>query len=158
MNFRKLSTLTVALMTLVSVNAQNLIPLPKDSAVVYGVLPNGLTYYIRHNEYPEDRACFYIAQKVGATLEEDNQNGLAHFLEHMAFNGTKNFPEKGIIDYMEKQGVGFGTNINAGTSLDYTLYFMTDVPTMREGVVDSALLVLHDWSGFNSLEDKEIDN
>lgn len=157
MNFRKLSTLTVALMTLVSVNAQNLIPLPKDSAVVYGVLPNGLTYYIRHNEYPEDRACFYIAQKVGATLEEDNQNGLAHFLEHMAFNGTKNFPEKGIIDYMEKQGVGFGTNINAGTSLDYTLYFMTDVPTMREGVVDSALLVLHDWSGFISLEDKEID-
>jgi zinc protease len=138
-------------------SAQSFTKMPMDTAVVYGVLPNGLTYYIRHNEYPKERASFYIAQKVGATLEEDNQNGLAHFLEHMAFNGTKNFPDKGIIDYMEKQGVKFGANINAFTSHDITVYHLSDVPTLRSEVVDSALLVLHDWSGFISLEEKEID-
>lgn len=157
MTFKKLSTLVIVLLTSLNINAQDSIPLPKDSVVLHGILPNGLTYFIRHNEFPKDRACFIISQKVGATLEEDNQNGLAHFLEHMAFNGTKNFPGKGIIDYMEKQGIGFGSNINAFTTKDNTLYYISDVPTMRSGVVDSTLLVLHDWSGFISLEDEEID-
>lgn len=132
--------------------------LPVDPDVKVGRLENGLTYYIRHNEYPKDRVYMYIAQRVGAVLEEDSQNGLAHFLEHMAFNGTKNFPGKGIIDYLERQGVKFGQNINAYTSTDETVYNLDNVPTTNPIVVDSALLVLHDWSGFISLEPKEIDS
>ena len=82
--------------------------LPIDAEVRYGKLDNGLTYYIRHNEQPKQRCEFHIAQCVGAILEEDNQNGLAHFLEHMAFNGTQHFPGKGIINYFESIGVNFG--------------------------------------------------
>jgi zinc protease len=129
-----------------------------DPKVRCGKLENGLTYYIRANQQPKERAEFFIAQNVGAILENDNQNGLAHFLEHMAFNGTKNFPGKGIINYLEKNGVKFGTNINAYTSLDETVYNLSDVPTTRSGIIDSALLVLHDWSSFISLESNEIDS
>ncbi len=132
-------------------------PIPLDTAIRYGILDNGLTYYIRHNDVVPDRADFYIAQNVGAILEEDNQNGLAHFLEHMAFNGTKNFPEKGIINYLETIGVQFGNNVNAYTSLDETVYNLKSVPTIRESIVDTALLILHDWSGFISLKTEEID-
>lgn len=132
-------------------------PIPMDSAIRYGVLENGLTYYIRHNEEQPQRADFYIAQNVGAILEEDNQNGLAHFLEHMAFNGTKNFPDKEIINYLETIGVQFGNNVNAYTSLDETVYNLKSVPTIRESIVDTALLILHDWSGFISLKGEEID-
>lgn len=137
--------------------AQQMPNVPIDPKVRYGQLDNGLTYYIRHNEKPKERAEFYIAQNVGAILENDDQNGLAHFLEHMAFNGTKNFPGKLIIEYFESIGVKFGANINAYTSLDETVYNLSDVPTIREGVVDSALLVLHDWSSFISLLGEEID-
>ncbi|RPH33743.1 MAG: insulinase family protein [Bacteroidales bacterium] len=133
-------------------------PVPVDPNVRIGKLDNGLTYYIRKNTEPKQRADFYIAQNVGAILEEDNQNGLAHFLEHMAFNGTKNFPGKKLLNYFESIGVKFGQNINAYTSLDQTVYNLADVPTTREGIVDSALLVLHDWSNFISLESTEIDN
>ena len=133
-------------------------PVPVDKNFRYGKLENGLTYYIRKNAEPKQRAEFYIAQNVGAILEEDSQNGLAHFLEHMAFNGTKNFPGKGIINYFETIGVKFGYNINAFTSVDETVYNLSDVPTTREGIIDSALLVLHDWSSFITLDPKEIDN
>lgn len=139
-------------------SAQQMPPVPVDPLVRYGKLDNGMTYYIRHNNTPKERAEFYIAQNVGAILENDDQNGLAHFLEHMAFNGTKNYPGKGIIEYFESIGVQFGTNINAYTSLDETVYNLSDIPTVREGIIDSALLVLHDWSGFISLLDEEIDN
>lgn len=132
-------------------------PIPLDRNVRFGQLENGLTFYIRKNTEPQQRAEFFIAQNVGAILEEDNQNGLAHFLEHMAFNGTKHFPGKGIINYFETVGVKFGFNINAFTSLDETVYYLSDVPTNREGIIDSALLVLHDWSGFISLEPDEIE-
>jgi zinc protease len=131
--------------------------LPVDSAVRKGVLSNGLTYYIRHNELPKERAEFHIAQNVGAILENDNQNGLAHFLEHMAFNGSEHFHEKGIINYFESIGVNFGGNINAYTSLDKTVYRLSEVPTYREGIVDTALLTLYDWSCALTLADKEID-
>ncbi len=131
--------------------------LPIDSNVRYGKLSNGLTYVIRNNSLPESRANFYLVQNVGATLEEDNQNGLAHFLEHMAFNGTKHFPDKLIIDYLETVGVKFGENINAYTSYDETVYHLDNVPTIREAIIDSCLLVLHDWSGYISLLDEEID-
>ena len=131
--------------------------LPMDGEVRYGRLENGLTYYIRHNEQPKQRCEFHIAQAVGAILEEDHQNGLAHFLEHMAFNGTQHFPGKGIINYFESIGVNFGGNINAYTSIDETVYRLSDVPTYREGIVDSALLVMHDWSCGLLLLDEEID-
>ena len=136
---------------------QQVPPLPIDPQVRYGKLDNGLTYYIRHNENPKQRAEFFIAQNVGAILEEDDQDGLAHFLEHMAFNGTTHYPGKGIISYFESIGVKFGYNINAYTSLDETVYNLSDVPTVREGVIDSALLVLHDWSNSISLLPEEID-
>jgi zinc protease len=132
--------------------------LPMDPNVRHGKLENGLTYYVRHNEEPKDRASFYIVQNVGAILENDNQNGLAHFLEHMSFNGTKNFPKKGILNYLEQYGVAFGRNINAYTSVDETVYNLSDVPTNNENLLDSALLVLHDWSNYLSLEGEEIDS
>ena len=132
--------------------------LPADPAVRKGVLENGLTYYIRHNEKPKGMAEFYILHDVGAIQEDDNQQGLAHFLEHMAFNGTTNYPGKSLIEYLEKIGVKFGANLNAGTSWDYTQYYMTDVPVARESVVDSTLMILHDWSHFITLDPKEIDS
>ena len=131
--------------------------LPMDPEVRYGQLDNGLTYYIRHNEQPKQRCEFHIAQAVGAILEEDHQNGLAHFLEHMAFNGTEHFEGKGIINYFESVGVNFGGNINAYTSIDETVYRLSDVPTYREGILDSALLVMRDWSCGLSLLPEEID-
>ena len=155
---KKLKTILLASFIIpVLVQAQNFQPIQRDSNIHYGKLPNGLTYYIRHNEQPKQRAEFYIAQNVGAILEEDSQNGLAHFLEHMAFNGTKNFPGKNLINYFETIGVRFGDNINAYTSLDETVYNLSEVPTTREGIIDSALLVLHDWSSFILLKESEID-
>lgn len=133
-------------------------PIVPDPAFRIGKLPNGMTYYIRHNEEPKERASFYIIQNVGAILENDNQNGLAHFLEHMAFNGTKNFPDKGILNTLEKHGVAFGRNINAYTSFSETVYNLSDVPVTHPGLVDTCLLVLHDWSHYLLLTDKEIDN
>ncbi len=150
--------LSLLLICSASMYAQQAPEIPIDPKVRYGKLDNGLTYYIRANKLPKERAEFFIAQNVGAILENDDQNGLAHFLEHMCFNGTKNYPEKGIINYFEKIGVKFGANINAYTSLDETVYNLSDVPTSRESIIDSALLVLHDWSGFVSLLDKEIDS
>ncbi len=131
--------------------------LPLDSAIRTGQLENGLTYFIRHNEKPEGRAEFYIAQRVGSTLEKDSQSGLAHFLEHMAFNGTKNFPDKGIINYLETKGVSFGSNINAYTGFDETVYTLMNVPSKEQQVIDSCVLILHDWSSAITLADKEID-
>ncbi|MCI7580246.1 MAG: insulinase family protein [Prevotella sp.] len=124
--------------------------------VRHGKLDNGLTYYLLRNGKPKNRAEFHIVQKVGSILEEDDQRGLAHFLEHMAFNGTKNFPGKSLISYLEHNGMKFGDNINAYTSIDETIYSITDVPA-RQGLLDSCLLILHDWSGFITLDGDEID-
>ena len=137
---------------------QQMPPIPTDPNVRIGKLDNGLTYYIRHNELPENRADFYIAQKVGSILEEDNQRGLAHFLEHMCFNGTKNFPGKKLIKYLESIGVKFGENLNAYTSIDETVYNICNVPVARDGVVDSCLLILHDWADDLLLAPEEIDS
>ncbi len=131
--------------------------LPMDPQTKVGTLPNGLTYYIRHNEYPKGQANFYIAQKVGSVLEEDDQRGLAHFLEHMCFNGTKNFPGNNVIKYLESIGVKFGAQLNAYTSVDETVYNINNVPTAREATIDSVLLILHDWSHDLTLDPKEID-
>ena len=137
--------------------AQQSMPCPFDQNIRRGKLENGLTYYIRHNEKPAQRANFYIAQKVGSILEEENQRGLAHFLEHMCFNGTENFPDKELLNYMERNGVKFGANVNAWTSIEQTVYMLTNVPTTNPGLIDSCILVLHDCSSFVSLESEEID-
>ncbi len=131
--------------------------LPIDSAVRMGRLPNGLTYYIRHNDLPKNRCEFHIAQNVGSILEREDQLGLAHFLEHMAFNGSEHFPGRGILNYFESIGVSFGGNINAYTSIDETVYRLSDIPTYRQGIIDSALLTLYDWSNALTLADNEID-
>lgn len=133
-------------------------PVPLDPTVKFGKLQNGLSYYIRANKLPENRAEFYIVHNVGAILEEDNQNGLAHFTEHMAFNGTKNYPDKTLLNYLESIGCKFGANVNAFTSLDVTSYNIGSVPLTREGIIDSCLLVLHDWSSFISFEQEELDS
>jgi zinc protease len=131
---------------------------PVDSAVRIGKLDNGLTYYIRHNEMPKGQADFFIAQKVGSILEEDNQRGLAHFLEHMCFNGTKNFPGNSLISWLETVGVKFGYNLNAYTSIDETVYNISAVPVARKSVQDSCLLILHDWACDLTLDPAEIDS
>lgn len=157
---KRLFLFVVAMFTAASVSAQfnPMQPIEADKDVRVGKLENGLTYYIRHNEKPKGQAHFYILHDVGAIQEDDNQQGLAHFLEHMAFNGTKNLPGKQLINYLESIGVKFGYNLNAGTSWDYTEYQLRDVPTTRREIVDSALLVLHDWSHFITLAPKEIDS
>jgi len=141
----------------VAVRAQQMPPVPVDKEVRIGKLDNGLTYYIRHNEYPKNQVDFYIAQKVGSILEEDNQRGLAHFLEHMCFNGTRNFPGSSMIKWLETVGVKFGYNLNAYTSIDETVYRISSVPTERIGVQDSCLMILSDWADGLLLEGKEID-
>ncbi len=131
--------------------------IPSDPELRHGVLPNKLQYYIRHNAKPAGQADFYILSDVGAIQEEDDQQGLAHFMEHMAFNGTRNLPDKQLIEYLESVGVKFGANLNAYTSWDNTVYMMKDVPVVREPVIDSALLILHDWSAFIEPQTAEID-
>lgn len=131
--------------------------IPASDKVLTGKLSNGLTYYVRHNEEPKERASFYIIQNVGAILENDDQNGLAHFLEHMAFQGTDNFPGKGIIQTLERHGVSFGGNLNAYTAKNETVYNISSVPTTDVSLVDTCLLILHDWSHYLTLDDEEID-
>ncbi|MCM1309514.1 MAG: insulinase family protein [Bacteroides sp.] len=154
---KKLLIGALALIASLCAGAQQLPPLPTDTAVISGVLPNGLTYFIRHNETPKGQADFHIAQKVGSVLEEENQRGLAHFLEHMCFNGTKNFPGNSLVDYLESIGVKFGAHLNAYTGADETVYKITNVPTARTEVTDSVLLVLHDWANELLLSPEEID-
>ena len=136
-------------------------PLPQDPTIRIGKLKNGLTYYLRHNAKEPGLADFYIAQKVGSIQEEPRQRGLAHFLEHMAFNGTKHFSGKGkhlgIVPWCESIGVKFGANLNAYTSVEQTVYNISSVPLKREGIADSCLLILNDWSHYLLLEDQEID-
>jgi len=138
--------------------AQNTTTIPLNPKVKHGKLSNGMTYYIMHNEEPKDRASLYFVQNVGAILEEDAQNGLAHFLEHMAFNGLENFPGKNMLNYLEKNGIKFGRDINAYTAQDETVYNISNLPTGNDNLMDSALLVLHDWSGGLLLEAEEIES
>lgn len=137
---------------------QQIPKLPVDPAVRIGTLPNGLKYYIYKNEKPKGLADFYIVHNVGAIEEEDHQNGLAHFLEHMAFNGTKSLPGKMMLDYFQANGVEFGRDINASTGMDVTQYMIMNVPMSREGLLDTAIIAISDWAGGVTLNDKEIDN
>ena len=142
-----------------SAAAQQQIPtLPNDPATKVGKLENGLTYYIRKNDKPAQRAEFYLATNVGAIQEEQpSQDGLAHFLEHMCFNGTANFPDKQILDYLRSIGAEFGRNINASTGVEETQYMLNNIPVARESVVDSCLMILRDYSHFVTNAPEEVD-
>jgi len=157
--FLRLFSLVVlaAASTSMAVAQMQMPPIPVDPDVRIGKLDNGFTYYIRHNEWPEQRAEFYIAQKVGSLQEDDNQRGLAHFLEHMAFNGSKHFKGNELLRWCESIGVKFGTDLNAYTSIDETVYNISNVPTTREGIVDSCLMILWDWADGLLLEKDEIE-
>lgn len=133
-------------------------PLPMNPKVRYGQLDNGMVYYILANKEPRERAEFYIVHNVGAILENDDQQGLAHFTEHMAFNGTTHFPGKKLLSFLEHNGVKFGADVNAFTAREVTCYNISDVPTTRKGLLDSCMMVLCDWSGEIAFDDKEIDD
>src|SRR5947207_2818730 len=120
-------------------------PMPVDPQITMGKFANGMTYYIRANKKPEKRAELRLVVKAGSILEDDDQQGLAHLVEHMAFNGTKHFPKNEIISFFESIGMRFGADVNAFTSFDETVYILT-VPTDKPEVLDKALLVLEDWA------------
>ena len=137
--------------------AQGVMQLPNDEAIVTGQLPNGLKYYLLHNDKPAQRAEFYLATDAGAFQETDDQDGLAHFLEHMCFNGTKNFPGKNLLNYLQSIGAEFGRNINASTGFEETQYMLNNIPIVRESIIDSCLLIMHDYSHFVTCDPAEID-
>lgn len=153
-----LFTAALLLLGMVQALAQQLPPIPTDTAVRIGHLSNGLTYYIRHNAYPEHTASFYIAQKVGSLQENDDQRGLAHLLEHLAFNGTEHFKDDNLRNYLQSIGVEYGSNLNAYTGFDQTVYYFTNVPTTRATAIDSCMLILKDWSNGITLSQKAIDD
>ncbi len=150
-------SLLLALTSSITMTAQEMPAIPVDPDVRIGKLDNGLTYYIRHNNWPEQRAEFYIAQRVGSIQENDDQRGLAHFLEHMAFNGSKHFKGNELLRWCESVGIQFGGDLNAYTSIDETVYNISNVPTTREGIIDSCLLILYDWADGLLLEQEEIE-
>ena len=157
----KLRKLFVAVALLIagfaSAQQQQMPEIPTDPGVRIGKLDNGLTYYLRHNNTPEKKANFYIAQRVGSIQEDDSQQGLAHFLEHMAFNGSEHFPNGKMLEYLQTIGVQFGRSLNAYTSIDRTVYYIADVSTERQSALDSCLLVLRDWSSGITAEPAEIE-
>jgi len=152
---RTIFLLTAIVCSMALANAQSV--LPNDPEVRVGKLDNGLTYYIRHNDKPAQRAEFYLATHAGAVLETADQDGLAHFLEHMCFNGLKNLPDKQMLDYFQSIGASFGGNINASTGFESTQYMLNNIPMIREGVLDTCLLVMHDYSHFVVCDPKDID-
>src|ERR1700753_4036690 len=131
MEIKKILVLVIATLTSYATVAQTI---PMDPAVRTGKLPNGFTYYIRNNQEPQKRVQLYLVNKVGSVLEDDDQQGLAHFMEHMNFNGTAHFPKNELIDYLQKNGVRFGADINAHTSFDETV-FELPVPSDKPDVV-----------------------
>jgi len=130
--------------------------LPLDPAVRTGKLPNGFTYYIRHNEEPKNRVVFYLANKVGSILETDDQRGLAHFMEHMSFNGTKHFPKNQLVNYLQKSGVRFGADLNAYTGFDETVYQLP-LPTDDPQILKNGIQIMRDWAQEATLDPLEID-
>ncbi len=130
--------------------------LPVDPNVKVGVLPNGLTYYIRKNEKPEDKVELRLVVNVGSLQENEKQLGLAHFTEHMAFNGTKNFAKNELVSYLQSVGVKFGADLNAYTSFDETVYILP-IPSNDPKILNTGLQVLEDWAHNQEMTDEEID-
>lgn len=135
------------------VKTQELLPL--DPSVIHGTLPNGMQYFIRKNTKPENRMELRLAVNAGSIQEDDDQKGLAHFLEHMAFNGSKNFKKNDLINYVESIGTQFGPHLNAYTSFDETVY-MLHVPTDQPEILDKSLLILEDWASGLTIEEEEL--
>jgi Predicted Zn-dependent peptidases len=135
-------------------HAQNM---PDDPAVTIGKLPNGLTYYIRKNAEPKNRAVLYLALKAGSLMETDAQQGLAHFVEHMAFNGTKDFPKNELLNYLQKAGISFGADLNAYTNFDQTVYQLP-IPTDSAALFRDGFKILANWAGYVTMEGSEIDS
>ena len=158
MKLKKVFAAAIVLLTAGQAMAQMMPPIPVDKNVRIGHLDNGLTYYIRHNNLPEHVASFYIAQKVGSINENDDQRGLAHLLEHLAFNGSEHFQGNSLQEYLQSIGVEYGRNLNAYTSIEKTVYYFTDVPTTRTSAVDSCMLILKDWSNGISLTKEAIND
>src|SRR5215813_10411632 len=131
-------------------------PMPVDAAIAQGTLPNGLRYYVRANTKPEKRAELRLVVKAGSILEDDDQQGLAHFVEHMEFEGTRHFPKQGLVDFLSSLGLGIGPDANAETSYDDTQYILR-IPTDQPGVLDRALLVLEDWAQGATFDQSGID-
>ncbi len=154
---KKLFSTILTVIFALGLQANALNKLPMDSAIHHGTLPNGLTYYLLHNTTPSNSADFFLAQRVGSINEDDDQRGLAHFLEHLCFNGSKHFPGNSLISYLETIGVKFGANLNAYTSTDKTVYNICMVSTTRQTTIDSCLLILRDWCRDLTLSDEEID-
>ena len=160
MKLKKVLMAALMMFSTTAMVAQDMVqmpPIPVDPDVRMGKLDDGLTYYIRYNNWPENRAEFYIAQRVGSIQENDDQRGLAHFLEHMAFNGSKHFKGNELLRWCESVGIKFGTDLNAYTSIDKTVYNISNVPTTREGIIDSCMLILYDWADGLLLEQEEIE-
>lgn len=154
---KKILIVAAALFSAAICFGQGIQALPNDPNVKTGKLDNGMTYYIRHNDKPAQRAEFYLATDVGAIQEGEGQDGLAHFLEHMCFNGLKNLPGKQMLDYLQNIGAEFGRNINASTGVEQTQYMLNNIPVIREGIIDTCLLIMHDYSHFVLNEPEEID-
>jgi len=152
---KKFIIIIAALAATATLSAQTV--LQNDPAVKIGKLENGLTYYIRHNSLPANKCEFYLVSDAGAINQGKGQDGLAHFLEHMCFNGLKNLPGKQMLEYLQSIGASFGGNINAGTGVEMTSYMLNDIPLLREGILDTCLLVMHDYSHFVVNDPKEID-
>ncbi|MDQ2719649.1 MAG: insulinase family protein [Bacteroidota bacterium] len=158
----KFSKFNFFLLTLIlpfNIFAQNTstgVVLPLDPAVRTGKLPNGFTYYIRHNEEPKSRVVLYLVNKAGSVLEDEDQRGLAHFMEHMSFNGTTHFPHNELVNYLQKAGVRFGADINAYTSFDETVYQLP-LPTDKPGLVNTGIEIMRDWAHNATLDPVEID-
>ncbi len=131
-------------------------PIPMDDEVEVGSFNNGLRYYIRYNKKPENRAQLWLVVDAGSVLEGEDQQGLAHFVEHMAFNGTEHFHKQQLIDYMESIGMAFGASVNASTSFDRTMYRL-EVPTDSTEAVETAFQILEDWAHRVAFEAKEIE-
>jgi zinc protease len=131
-------------------------PIPNDPDIIYGKLPNGIRYIIRRNQKPANRAELRLVVNAGSVLEDDNQKGLAHFCEHMAFNGTEHFQKQALIDYLESIGMRFGPEINAYTGFDETVY-MLEVPTEQQDMMETAFQILEDWAHLITFDETEID-
>jgi len=155
---RKISTpfLTICILAPFALFAQKQAQLPLDPAVRTGKLANGFTYYIRHNEEPKNRLVMYLVNKAGSVLEEEDQRGLAHFMEHMSFNGTKHFPHNELVDYLQKAGVRFGADLNAYTSFDETVYQLP-IPSDKPGLLKGGIEIMRDWAQEATLDPVEID-
>ena len=157
---KKLNLLFLFVSISIGISAQTINlndPLPTDTRFKKGVLENGMTYYLHSTDVTKDVASYYIIQNVGSILENEDQRGLAHFLEHMAFNGTENFNGKEFLNTMQERGLVFGRDINAYTSFDETVYNVNNVPTTPE-MTKIGLQILHDWSNYLLLTDEEIDS